>query len=334
MSKTPAWAPGGKIGFAAYGGHVYAQAVWAASQTVPEGMIVHNVHGFFTLPGLVDRPFIYKVDDISDGRSYCTRSVVVQQPLEPSIESGLPIALRLNQFNSSHGQKELGKICFTCICSFKKDQEDDVGHQEVKPMDQEYSVVLNGKGPSDHPHAPSVDAPWYHDYAQQFPQPLDFPGLEVHKVDMTAYNNSKSTINYRQLSYYRLIGTISASNPNLHACAHLFASDRNSLFVISNALGIPNRIDQMGSLSHSVVFHVRSEKLLFTEAVHNDAQWFCQEAWTPRSLGGRGIHESKIWDASGLHVASTWQDGLVRRTQRSPADDGEVGSLQRGIAKL
>jgi acyl-CoA thioesterase len=38
MSKTPAWLPAGAV---TYGGHVYAQAVWAASQTVQDGFVVH-----------------------------------------------------------------------------------------------------------------------------------------------------------------------------------------------------------------------------------------------------------------------------------------------------
>jgi hypothetical protein len=38
MSLRPAFNAGGA---AAYGGHVYAQTVWAAAQTVGEGMIVH-----------------------------------------------------------------------------------------------------------------------------------------------------------------------------------------------------------------------------------------------------------------------------------------------------
>jgi acyl-CoA thioesterase len=38
MSLNEAFHPGGE---AAYGGHVYAQAVWAASMTVDEEMVVH-----------------------------------------------------------------------------------------------------------------------------------------------------------------------------------------------------------------------------------------------------------------------------------------------------
>jgi len=43
-SKSLAYDPG--IG-SAYGGHVYAQAVWAAAQTVDEGMVVHVCCRFF-----------------------------------------------------------------------------------------------------------------------------------------------------------------------------------------------------------------------------------------------------------------------------------------------
>lgn len=38
MSKMPAWVP---ISPATYRGHVYAQAMWTASQTVQEGFVVH-----------------------------------------------------------------------------------------------------------------------------------------------------------------------------------------------------------------------------------------------------------------------------------------------------
>ncbi len=38
MSKQVAWCP---VGAAAYGGHVYAQAVWAAAQSVEAGLVVH-----------------------------------------------------------------------------------------------------------------------------------------------------------------------------------------------------------------------------------------------------------------------------------------------------
>ena len=37
----------------------------------------------------------------------------------------------------------------------------------------------------------------------------------------------------------------------------------------------------------------------------------------------RGMHESRIWGPGGVHIASSWQDGLVRRAEN------EKGEKQR-----
>ena len=140
----------------------------------------------------------------------------------------------------------------------------------------------------------------------------------MHRVDMSSFNASLSPSSYRQLTYYTPLGSIPVSSPNLHACAHLYASDRNSLYLITNALDSGESIRQMGSLSHSVVFHVPIQDLLLKEG-----EWWLQEAWSPRSGSGRAVHESWIWklgeDEQGqrrdVHIASSWQEGLVRYSE-------------------
>lgn len=64
-----------------------------------------------------------------------------------------------------------------------------------------------------------------------------FPGLKSTKVDMTSFNQDKSVLDRRQLQWYRVIGDMPDvhADPNLHAAAHLYASDRNGLFVVSDA---------------------------------------------------------------------------------------------------
>ena len=62
-----------------YGGQVLGQALSAAVQTVPEERPVHSLHGYFLRPGAVDRPIVYEVDRIRDGRSFTTRRVVAIQ---------------------------------------------------------------------------------------------------------------------------------------------------------------------------------------------------------------------------------------------------------------
>ncbi len=62
-----------------YGGQVLGQALSAASQTVPAERVVHSLHSYFLRPGAVDRPIVYEVDRIRDGRSFTTRRVVAIQ---------------------------------------------------------------------------------------------------------------------------------------------------------------------------------------------------------------------------------------------------------------
>jgi hypothetical protein len=52
-------------------------------------------------------------------------------------------------------------VCFACICSFKRDESADSGHQVLGNWKERYKIVLDGKNPEDFDLAPDVDAPWY-----------------------------------------------------------------------------------------------------------------------------------------------------------------------------
>jgi acyl-CoA thioesterase-2 len=62
-----------------YGGQVAAQAVRAASLTVPDGRWLHSLHGYFLRPGDTERSTILHVDRDRDGRSFSARHVVARQ---------------------------------------------------------------------------------------------------------------------------------------------------------------------------------------------------------------------------------------------------------------
>ncbi len=62
-----------------FGGQVIGQALSAAAQTVPEDRDVHSFHTYFMLPGSVDRPIVYNVSRVRDGRSFTTRRVAAVQ---------------------------------------------------------------------------------------------------------------------------------------------------------------------------------------------------------------------------------------------------------------
>ncbi|KAK3067000.1 hypothetical protein LTR53_016373 [Teratosphaeriaceae sp. CCFEE 6253] len=154
-----------------------------------------------------------------------------------------------------------------------------------------------------------------------------FPGLKLHKVDMDAYNSSKPShgLEHKNLKWYAVRGDMPRveDDPNMHVCAHLYASDRNSLFVISNHLGVGDDYSQMGSLSHTVIIHGTAAELEMTDRATNEPRWFCQEAWTGGSRQGRGTHQSRMWADDGLHIATTLQDGMVRL--REEGKEGKAG---------
>lgn len=62
-----------------FGGQVLAQALVAAQRTVEEDRPAHSLHGYFILPGDLERPIVYFVDRLRDGGSFTTRRVTAIQ---------------------------------------------------------------------------------------------------------------------------------------------------------------------------------------------------------------------------------------------------------------
>ncbi len=76
-----------------FGGHVLAQALHAATRTVPEDRIAHSLHAYFILPGDIAYPIIYDVDRIRDGGSFTTRRIIAIQQGRPIFNSAVSFQL-------------------------------------------------------------------------------------------------------------------------------------------------------------------------------------------------------------------------------------------------
>lgn len=92
--------PSGRV----FGGQVLAQAVMAATRTLPPERHPHSLHGYFLRPGDVRGPITFAVDRVHDGRSFSRRRIQAYQ-------EGVPI--------------------FSGIASF---QDDDPGFEHHLPM--------------------------------------------------------------------------------------------------------------------------------------------------------------------------------------------------------
>ncbi|ELR64381.1 Acyl-CoA thioesterase II [Photobacterium marinum] len=67
-----------------YGGQVIGQSLSAAKETVEEDRQVHSFHSYFLRAGDPQKPIIYDVENLRDGRSFSTRRV-------KAIQNGRPI---------------------------------------------------------------------------------------------------------------------------------------------------------------------------------------------------------------------------------------------------
>lgn len=276
-------------------------------------MALQDMTGSFILGGRLDIPYIYTVRHLRDGFMYCTRAVDARQD---------------------------GKVVFSCLCSFKRDEEQRVFDHQPLPAQGRYKDILSSKQPKDQSISPSVDADWWIETVQQGNlTEREFPGLDVRKVDMKDYNKSnriqEHPEKYRQLTQYRLKGRpdgdssatptqirereLAGEYDNLYACAHMYSSDKNSLLLIPRALGIKHWA-AMASLTLTVIIHRHGKALRMVDwdRVSDDngadlpMKWFIQEGWTPQSAENRAVHESHLWSPDGTLLGTSMQDSMLR----------------------
>jgi acyl-CoA thioesterase-2 len=66
-----------------FGGQVLAQALVAATRSAPPDRSAHSLHAYFILPGDVQAPIVYEVENLRDGGSFATRRVTAIQHGRP-----------------------------------------------------------------------------------------------------------------------------------------------------------------------------------------------------------------------------------------------------------
>ncbi|WP_245542762.1 acyl-CoA thioesterase [Pseudoclavibacter soli] len=73
------WMPTGRV----FGGQILAQALTAATKTVPDDRFVHSLHGYFLRGGDIELPVDFSVETLRDGRSFSQRRVQAYQNDQP-----------------------------------------------------------------------------------------------------------------------------------------------------------------------------------------------------------------------------------------------------------
>ncbi|KAI0429566.1 thioesterase-like superfamily-domain-containing protein [Xylaria sp. FL1042] len=364
MSRRSAWTPG--VDFvplamelgasvsmpttATFGGCVYSQAGLTASlafrstyKAADSGGLdkkfgIHTIHGFFSEAGRGDRPFIYEVMNLASNASFPNLLVTVRQPTSPSTNP------KRDYYPEADADLPLGPVCFSAMVSFRPSSISHFDVQESSPQVR-FAEILNSRHPMEWDPAPIADIDGVLDMLPGARQAIGmFPGLEMRKVDMRAYNAGRPLHERRELILHRLLaplpgtttnekgensrdgdGTCAIDGPDAHICAHAFVVDRNGLLMIGNQTAeFGHEVTGGASLSYSFVVHVDAEDAVMTYDKGRD-QWWVQEACFPRVHGTRAIIHSKIWSPQGVHVATMYQDGILR--WKSRRSDGGPGKL-------
>ena len=84
-----------------FGGQVLAQAAQAAYRTV-EGLQLHSLHAYFLRAGSSERPVLYEIERIRDGKSFTTRRVVAIQNGEAIFNMDVSFQIDEPGFDHAH----------------------------------------------------------------------------------------------------------------------------------------------------------------------------------------------------------------------------------------
>ena len=199
-----------------FGGQVAAQALVAASRTVPAEFAVHSLHSYFLRPGDTQVPIVYDVEGIRDGRSFATRRVVARQ-------HGRPI--------------------YYLTANFQR-EEQGLEHQdampEVAPPEEGLRMVdlMRGRGDAEADALAkewaSLDARYLGSSRRGLPEDPDHPA--------------------RARMWIRVTEDL-GDDPVRHLAAFTYASDMSLLGATLTAHDVRPPEIQMASLDHTIWFH-------------------------------------------------------------------------------
>jgi acyl-CoA thioesterase II len=262
--------------------------------------------------GLADEPFTYKVQVIRNGRGYCVRSVIVRQQDDPT-------------------------ICFTCICSFKKTEPGLINVQEKHDLQKKYASLLKGKNAEDLPIRSDIQDARFAALNNQEPCVVTFPGIYTTLFPFEELYKTLAPIDRKSLFIYTTITDKNSEqehDPNLDACAHLYHSDRESIYSMIRQYELSDILGAASTLSHTVTLHVGADQLRFRDE-SGKRKWFWSETGAKRVADGRGLHEGRIYDSDGVLIASAMQDGMLKLREMSPEEvkkksDWAIGGVGRG----
>ena len=264
-----------------FGGQVVGQALSAAEQTVPEGRSVHSLHAYFLRPGDAERPIVFNVDPIRDGKSFTTRRVV-------AIQNGRPI------FNLSASFQNRGR-------GFRAPDLHDAGRAGAGRAPEREGADDGDPGRT--PGRRSGEDPPFMKERATAERPIDVRPVDpVNPLSPGVREPLKRV-------WFRANGALPDA-PHLHQYLLAYASDFHLLSTSMHPHGVSwmMRGMQVASLDHALFFH---RPFRFDE-------WMLYDMEAPTAQGYRGLSMGRWFTRDGVLVASSVQEGLIRDRRGEP----------------
>ena len=266
-----------------YGGQVIGQALVAASRTVDADRYAHSLHGYFLRAGDKERPILYKVDRIRDGKSFTTRRVVAIQKGQPIFSMSL--SFQVDEEGLSH-QFEMPSVAEPDTLR----DEDEIRLEQSKNWPEDIRTALREANAQADAEVASPSDLTEPSAIQMRPiEPLDLLNPKPTAAIQRCWMKSRETL---------------PDDPRLHQCVLAYLSDWSLLDTATRPHGISFMQSniQVASLDHAIWFHrpFRAD------------EWLLYDQDSPRAGGARGFNRGLIYNQAGELVASTAQEGLVR----------------------
>ncbi|KAL8554289.1 hypothetical protein ACS0TY_002464 [Phlomoides rotata] len=207
-----------------FGGQFLGQALAAASKTVDCLKIVHSLHAYFLLLGDFERPIIYQVHRVRDGKSFATRRVEAIQR---------------------------GNVVFTLMASFQKGEDGFKHEVATMPSVPDPEELLSMEDLRERRVVdPRLPRTYRNKVASSefLPWPIELRFCEPNTS--TNYTKSPPSLMY----WFRAKGTLSDEQA-LHRCVAAYTSDLIFLQVSLNPHREKGLKSSSVSLDHSMWFH-------------------------------------------------------------------------------
>ncbi|CAI5455023.1 unnamed protein product [Caenorhabditis angaria] len=263
---------------AVYGGQVVGQCLAAAAATVDDTFIPHSLHSYFIKTGSVDKPILYMIDRIRDGRSFCTRVVKAVQD---------------------------GEAIFSCQISFHQKEPDAIAHSAKMPVVPQPEELLPARDAAlqllEKDGVDSISAEVIKRALKEIPDAFErvfdvrpaYPDKYLLKEECEPYS----------VIWIRAREDL-GDDHRLHQCVAAYLTDLSMLNTAVRPHVREGFIPSMSfSLDHCVWIH---------ENTFRTDEWMLYETKSSKAGGSRAFIEGRLWTKDGRLVISTAQEALVR----------------------